>query len=318
MTLTKTLSPAGVLIAVNGNDIRQPQVIEDIVDEVASASGSIIGPFAIAATPVNNYAPTGFASSASVITAAPTVNTQMTGLLATVDGHEVEIANRSPNGASISFVNQSTSSDAANRFLMPDEVTANWVLPMDASVKFRYDGAASRWKMISWLATTTPKLVVTTFGASLANIDTLYVNGSEHKLVVDELEIHGQGQGQVAIYSLAAGDNDNFKFGDATGNKLAAWFWGTLTAPSAAAVTGIDSTAIGAYTASTLGRTGYFYIAHDSVNSVTFKHNVTSAAGNRLFLPNGADLVVRKGGCIGFRRVNVNGIDGWVCQSVSA
>lgn len=318
MTLTKTLSPAGVLIAVNGNDIRQPQVIEDIVDEVAASGSSAIGPFTISSSPQNNYSPAGFDSSTTIIVIAPTVNMVMTGLEAMPDGTEVEIANRSPNGASCGFVPASSSSTDVNRFVLPDESAATWYLAMDCSARFRYDATAQRWKLTAWLSNSIPKLVVANLSSAHAAIDSLYIEGSAHKMIVDELEVHGQGQGQVAIYSLAAGDNNDFKFGDATGNKLAAWFWGTLTAPSAAAVTGIDSAAIGSYTASTLGRTGYFYVAHDSANSVTFKHDVASAAGNRLFLPNGADLVVRKGGCIGFRRVNVNGIDGWVCQSVSA
>lgn len=39
MPLTKTLDPNGNLIAVNGNDIRQAQVLEDIVDAVSGGGG---------------------------------------------------------------------------------------------------------------------------------------------------------------------------------------------------------------------------------------------------------------------------------------
>lgn len=41
MTLTKTLSPTGVLISVNGNDLKQPQVLEDIVDEVSTVQAEV-------------------------------------------------------------------------------------------------------------------------------------------------------------------------------------------------------------------------------------------------------------------------------------
>lgn len=286
---------------------------------VGMLGGRTIGPFTISSTPQNDYSPTGFNAGVSVIVVAPTINTTMTGLLAMPNGTMVEIANRSPNGASITFFVQSTSSLAANRFVMPDEVLTSWTLTTDSSAVFRYDGTAQRWKMVSWNSTTTPKLVAALLSASQANIDSLFVDGSIHKLIVDELEVHGAGQGQVALYTMTGGDYHDFKFdGDPTpGNKLAAWFWGTLSASTASSMTGIDSSAISPYAASPLGRTGYFYVAHDSPNSVTFKHNTGSAAGNRFFLPGATNIVVPAGGCIGFRRVNVNGLDGWVCQSKS-
>lgn len=287
-----------------------------IIINGGGSSGSV-GPFAIASSPQNNYSPTGFDSSVTLIVIAPTVNLVMTGLAAMPDGTEVEIANRSPNGASCSFVVQSSSSTDVNRFLMPDEVVDNWVLAMDCSARFRYDGTAQRWKLTSWLSTSIPKLVIADHRSTVSRIDTLYIEGSAHKLIVDELEIHGQGQGQVALYTMTGGDYHDFEFnGDPiTGNKLAAWFWGTLSASSASAMTGIASGVVGPYTASTLGRVGYFFVNPDSANSVTFKHDTGSAPGNRLYLPGGANIVVRPGGHIAFRRVNVNGIDGWVLWS---
>lgn len=286
---------------------------------VGMVGGKTIGPFTISSTPQNDYTPTGFNAGVSVIVVAPTINSSMTGLLAMPDGTTVEIANRSPNGASLAFVVQSTSSIAANRFIMPDEVLTSWTLSMDASATFRYDGTAQRWKLVGWNSTAIPKLVVGLLGASQANIDSLYLEGSAHKMIVDELEVHGQGQGQVALYTMTGGDYHNFQFdGDPiTGNKLSAWFWGTLSASSPSAMTGIASGVVGPYVASTLGRTGYFFVNPDSPNSVTFKHNVGSSAGNRLYLPNNADLVLPPGGCIGFRFVNVNSVNGWVVQSVT-
>lgn len=304
MTLRTTNLVVDTSLTVNGQSV------------TGGGSGTSIGPFTISSTPQNDYSPTGFTSSVSAIVAAPTVNMQMTGLLATTDGHEVEIANRSPNGASISFVVQSSSSTAANRFIMPDELVDNWVLAMDCSATFRYDGTAQRWKMVSWLSTSIPKLVIADHRSTVSRIDTLYIEGSAHKLIVDELEIHGQGQGQVAMYTLS-GTYHDFQFdGDPiTGNKLSAWFWATLTASTASSMTGVASGVVGPYVASTLGRVGYFFVNPDSANSVTFKHNTGSAAGNRFYLPGAADIVVRPGGHIAFRRVNVNGYDGWVLWS---
>lgn len=294
------------------------QAIQDKLKPILNGS-TVIGPFAITTTPQSNYNPAGLGSDVSLIIVVPTINASMSGLTAQPDGTTIEIANRSTNGASLTFLAQSTDSIAANRFAMPDEVLTSWTLAMDCSATFRYDGTTSRWKMVAWLSTAIPKLTVGLLGASQANIDTLYLEGSAHKIIIDELEVHGQGQGQVALYTMTGGDYHDFQFdGDPiTGNKLSAWFWGTLSASSASAMTGIASGVVGPYVASTLGRTGYFYVNHDSPNSVTFKHNVGSAAGNRFFLPNATNIVVPPGGCIGFRRVNVNGIDGWVCQSVT-
>lgn len=38
MSLTKTLNPAGVLVSINGNDLSQPQVFEDIVDSIGGVN----------------------------------------------------------------------------------------------------------------------------------------------------------------------------------------------------------------------------------------------------------------------------------------
>lgn len=41
MTLTKTLAPTGTLVAINGNDLAQPQVLEDMVDELTGLTSRV-------------------------------------------------------------------------------------------------------------------------------------------------------------------------------------------------------------------------------------------------------------------------------------
>lgn len=41
MALTKTLDPAGVLLAVNGHEARSQQAVEDIVDEIVANKAAL-------------------------------------------------------------------------------------------------------------------------------------------------------------------------------------------------------------------------------------------------------------------------------------
>ncbi|TXH48463.1 MAG: hypothetical protein E6Q97_24785 [Desulfurellales bacterium] len=95
-------------------------------------------------TDQNNYSPTSFAAAA-IVRQNCSAAVNITGLDGGTDGRILVWENISTTaGGTQTFVNQSSSSDADNRFALD----GNLVLAPGQTVMFRYDGTAQRWKVI--------------------------------------------------------------------------------------------------------------------------------------------------------------------------
>lgn len=92
---------------------------------------------------VNNYSPTNLASSFAIRINGGAADRNITGLATGSDGRLVLIINIGATNT-LTLVDQSASSTAANRFL----IGADLVLPINASVFLRYDGTSSRWRPV--------------------------------------------------------------------------------------------------------------------------------------------------------------------------
>ena len=90
---------------------------------------------------VNDYNPAGLARPWRCASAAVPSDRTITGLAGGSDGRIITITNIGATN-SLVLANESGSSTAANRFLIP----ANTTLPVNTSLAFRYDGTSSRWR----------------------------------------------------------------------------------------------------------------------------------------------------------------------------
>lgn len=92
---------------------------------------------------VNDYNPSGCATAIALRIDGGVADRNITGLACgtPVDGRFLDIINVGTTN-SIILVNQSVSSTAANRFLMPNDVT----LPPNSPLSLRYDGTTARWR----------------------------------------------------------------------------------------------------------------------------------------------------------------------------
>lgn len=92
----------------------------------------------------NNFNPTGL-TGACEIRLTTTAQVNITGIVAQVDGYELILTNEGNHP--ITLINDATST-AANRFL----IGYNYNLGSKQSIRTRYDGTVSRWRVISGLS----------------------------------------------------------------------------------------------------------------------------------------------------------------------
>lgn len=135
-----------------------------------SFSGSI-APITFTGTQVDNYAPTGLATT-YVIDQSVSSDTNITGLLAQPTGTQIDFRNLASSSGTLTFKTASGSSIATNRFTMSGAV--DWKLPPGCSILFRYTG--SDWRMIALITTDYPSLK--TDGALTANGGASIVGGA--------------------------------------------------------------------------------------------------------------------------------------------
>lgn len=119
-------------------------------------------------TDVNNYALSG-AGVARLATSSGTV--AITGIESSSPGDVRLLINVGTNNLTLKHA--STSSSAANRFLAPNNI--DYIVAPGDSVAILYDGADSRWRIMSAQRTTTPSSIVSTT-AVLAFAETLVTN----------------------------------------------------------------------------------------------------------------------------------------------
>lgn len=101
----------------------------------------VISPTSLA-TSQNNYNPAGL-PTASILRLTSSANVNITGLAGGASGRIIALFNVGTTNT-ITLVNESASSTAANRFALPNNVTLS---PSD-SIILRYDGTSSRWRII--------------------------------------------------------------------------------------------------------------------------------------------------------------------------
>lgn len=128
-----------------------------VVNTGRQVESGIIRPAAITGT-VDDWAPTGL-SGASTIIASTSGAVLLDGLTGGVEGRRIVLFNTGT--FSLTIVNESSGSAAANRFSLAG--AENWVLGAtgNSTATFEYDGTAARWKMISKTGTSMPSLTVT-------------------------------------------------------------------------------------------------------------------------------------------------------------
>ena len=89
----------------------------------------------------NDYAPTGATTASEIFIDGATSDRNITGIAGGVAGRILGITNKGTTNSLI-LKNQSVSSTATNRFLLPSDVT----LPPNTAIELRYDGTASVWR----------------------------------------------------------------------------------------------------------------------------------------------------------------------------
>lgn len=90
---------------------------------------------------VNDYNPTGLATALAIRLDGGAADRNITGLSAQAGGTLITIYNIGTTN-NLKLVNQSASSSAANRFLLPNDTT----LPPNTALALWYDGTSSRWR----------------------------------------------------------------------------------------------------------------------------------------------------------------------------
>ena len=89
----------------------------------------------------NDYAPTGATTASEIFIDGSASDRNITGIAGGVAGRILGITNKGTTNSLI-LKNQNASSTAANRFLLPSDVT----LPPNTAIELRYDGTASVWR----------------------------------------------------------------------------------------------------------------------------------------------------------------------------
>lgn len=115
--------------------------VPGLTDTLALTLSGTISPTALSGA-VNDYAPTGIATALTVRIDGGAADRNITGIAASqADGRVLRIVNIGTTN-SLTLVNQSGSSTAANQFLLP----ADTILPINTSLALEYDGTTSRWR----------------------------------------------------------------------------------------------------------------------------------------------------------------------------
>ena len=114
---------------------------------------------------VNNYNPTGLGSSFAIRIDGGASDRNITGLATGSDGRLVEIINIGSTNT-LTLVNQSSSSTAANRMLFGADV----VIGINQSVVMRYDGTTARWRPFTQVLTSSGA-TAGSYGPSTITVD---------------------------------------------------------------------------------------------------------------------------------------------------
>lgn len=130
--------------ATTGSTISgDPHLTDDgsiITSTQALALSGTLTPTALSGD-VNNYNPTGLSTALALRIDGGVANRNITGLAGGVDGRIIEIINIGATN-NLTLINNSGSSSAANRFLLP----ADTILPVNTALALRYDGTTAEWR----------------------------------------------------------------------------------------------------------------------------------------------------------------------------
>lgn len=106
-----------------------------------------VTPSALASGSTNDYNPGSIGSRAIYRLTANSANSTLTGFISAPTGYMVYIMNIQTTAGNIILSHQNASSSANNRIITPGEVSLS--IPPGGAATLRYDGAVSRWRILS-------------------------------------------------------------------------------------------------------------------------------------------------------------------------
>jgi len=205
--------------------------------------------------------------------------TVLTGLAGGVNGRVITFVNINAVALNLQFAHENAGSAAANRFQTFG--SALIIVPGSGrqSVSFVYDGTVSRWVQTNLMSTVVGPAM--TFSAAATFSSTLGVTGIT--------TLSGQ------LTTAAAVRNDATISPTAITGTVSDY---TPTGLSLAYAIRQDASAAADLTGILAGSNGRELVLYNisTANTITLKHDVTSTAANRFYLPNSADYAIRPNG----------------------
>lgn len=197
MTLTKTLSPTGVLVNVNGNDLKQPQVIEDIVDEVAVLESEVDALSALSSSVTAQPGVSVGNSEARVIGMTIPAGTLVDGASFKIEAWGVKTGANTQIPYFAVRVGPTTLTGNFAGYLDGIDPTNGGVFKVDALVTFKVTGAAG--KVLAGISQITPAT-----GGSKSDVPAAAVNVDSTADVVVELNAHSQNAANSYSFRVAS------------------------------------------------------------------------------------------------------------------
>lgn len=265
------------------------------------ALSSSISPPAFTGSTVNDYNPTGLATT-YVIDQAVTSPTVITGIEAQPSGTQIDFRNTTSSTSNLTFDN-ATGSLAANQFVLPGAV--NWILQPGNSLLFRYNG--SNWRLIAAVTNDVPVFTVdgllTTNGGITNASSTTILNTFGRTTTGSIFETMDTLTSPIAAGTL----NDwNPTFADGANGAFVTYFRAPFT--NVTTITGFTASAFAS------GRELYFY--NSGTTAATFTNQgAGSTAGNRFIMPSGTSVQLDPGAVMHMAYDTV--LSRWVVDYVS-
>ena len=285
--------------------------IPGLVATTTFAQTGVITPAALAGGTTNNYAPAGFATASRMrqnVTAAST----LTGLAGGVTGQEMTINNINTTAANtLTLANANAGSLAANQFLLPSGL--DWIIPAGGSVKLRYDGTSTAWRMEAVSTNNFPAGALANPGIVVGSDPTagIFINAGSPTLTQASIVAASWGAGTfTALGSMTTTSGATFNTVFTTNGVI------SPTAFTGAAVNNYapagfpacsqirqdcsSATSVSGLAAASAGENIWFYNINSTTgNTITLLHNSgLSTAGNRFLLPSNASVVIPVGGAV--------------------